>query len=88
MKLFLRTVFATIALTLFFSAFGVTETRAQNILPEILKRMEAHRKTLTSLRTNVKMDKYNPQIDSHDTTEGTAVYLPAPDAVCKLHIFY
>ncbi len=86
MKLFLRTVFATIALTLFFGAFGVTESRAQNILPEVLKRMEAHRKTLTSLRTNVKMDKYNPQIDSHDTTEGTAVYLPAKgrDALVRI----
>lgn len=79
MKSFLRLGFAAIVLTLFSSVFIVTETKAQNILPEILKRMEVNRTSLTSLRSNVMMDKYNPQIDAHDTTEGTAVYLPAKE---------
>lgn len=77
MKLFLRLGFAVIALGLFSGAFAVTETKAQTLLPEILKRMETHRKSLTSLRTSITMTKDNAQIDAHDITEGTAVYLPA-----------
>ena len=86
MKSFLRLSFAAIALTLFFSAAAVTETKAQNILPEILKRMEAHRNSLTSLRTNVTMVKINDQLQATDTTEGTAYYLPAKgrDALIRI----
>jgi outer membrane lipoprotein-sorting protein len=86
MKSFLRLSFAAVALTLFFGAFAAIETNAQNILPEILKRMEAHRNSLTSLRTNVKMVKINDQLKETDTTEGTASYLPAKgrDALIRI----
>jgi len=86
MKLHLKFGFAAIALTLFFSAFAVTETKAQNILPEILKRMEAHRNSLTSLRTNVTMVIINDQLKEKDITEGTALYLPAKgrDALVRI----
>jgi outer membrane lipoprotein-sorting protein len=86
MKLFLRTCFATIALTLFFGAFAAIETKAQNLLPEILKRMETHRNTLTSLRSNVTMVKYNAQLKESDKTEGTSIYLPTKgrDALVRI----
>ena len=87
MKSFLRLSLTTIAITLFFSAITVTETKAQGgPLNEILKRMETHRNTLTSLRTNVTMVKVNSQLKETDTTEGTAVYLPAKgrDALIRI----
>jgi len=86
MKSFLRLGFAAVTLTLFFGAFAAIETNAQNILPEILKRMEAHRNSLTSLRTNVTMVKINDQLKEKDVTEGTASYLPAKgrDALIRI----
>lgn len=86
MKLFFRLSFAAITLALFFAAFAATQIKAQNVLPEILKRMEAHRNSLTSLRSNVTMVKVNDQLKETDTTEGTAVYLPAKgrDALIRI----
>jgi outer membrane lipoprotein-sorting protein len=87
MKSFARLSLAAIAVTLFFNAFAVTETKAQGgPLNEILKRMETHRNSLTSLRSSVKMVKYNAQLKETDTTEGTSVYLPAKgrDALVRI----
>jgi outer membrane lipoprotein-sorting protein len=77
MKFFLRTSFAAIVLTLFSGAFAAHETNAQNILPEILKRMEVNRNSMTSLRSSVKMVKFNAQLKESDVSEGTIFYLPA-----------
>ena len=82
MKSFFKLGSTAIAITLFFNAFTVIETKAQgnNPLNEILKRMETNRQSLTSLRTGVKMVKYNSQLkttDKSDINEGTAIYLPA-----------
>jgi len=77
MKLFLRLGFTGMALTIFFNAFALTETKAQGVLNEILKRMEVNRSTMKSLRSNVTMVKYNSQLKESDTTEGTAIYIPA-----------
>lgn len=80
---------AIFAVILFFNAFAVTETKAQNPLPEILKRMETHRQSLTSLKTDVKMVKYNAQLkttDPSDITEGTAIYLPAKGSDALIRI--
>lgn len=77
MKSFFRLSLAAIAIILFFNAFAVIETKAQGgPLNDILKRMDEHNKSLTSLQTSVKMDKYNSQLDEHDVSEGTAKYLP------------
>ena len=86
MKNYLRLFLTAIALILFFNAFAVTETRAQNIVGEILKRMEAHRQSLSSLQASIKMDKYNTQLDEHDITEGAVMYLPAKgrDALVRI----
>ena len=86
MKNHLKLFLTAIAFILFFNVFAVTETRAQNIVGEILKRMEAHRQSLSSLQANIKMDKYNAQLDEHDVTEGTVMYLPAKgrDALVRI----
>jgi len=86
MKSFLRKGLAAIAFALFLNVFAATETKAQNILPEILKRMEAHKNSLTSLRTDVMMVKENAQLEETDTTEGMAFYLPAKgrDALIRI----
>lgn len=74
MKIFLRFGLTAIALTFFLNFIAVGNLNAQ--IPEILNRMEAHRATLKTLRADVMMDKYNPQLDVHDTTQGNVVYLP------------
>lgn len=76
MKSYLKLSLAAIALTLFFNVFAVTETKAQGALQEILNRMDTHNKALSSLQANVKMVKYNPQIDQESAQEGTVKYAP------------
>ncbi|CAN5595364.1 hypothetical protein BH24ACI2_BH24ACI2_15080 [soil metagenome] len=76
MKTFLRLGFVAVALILFFNAFAVTETKAQGILGDILKRMEVNHNTLVSLRADVKMVKYDSLLKESDTTEGRSIYLP------------
>jgi outer membrane lipoprotein-sorting protein len=88
MKSFLKLGLTAIAITLFFNAFTVIETKAQgnNPLNEILKRMETNRNALQSLRSKVTMVKYNSQLKESDTTEGTSMYLPVEgrDALVRI----
>ena len=79
MKNYLRLGLAAAALMLFFSAFAVTETKAQ-VIDQILKKMDEHYKALTSLRADVKMVKYDATLqvtEKSDIYEGTTIYLPA-----------
>jgi outer membrane lipoprotein-sorting protein len=58
---------------------GSAVTTPAQILNEILNRMEAHNKSLKSLKANVTMVKENAQLGGAlDTTEGSALYLPQP----------
>ena len=86
MKTFLRLGLTVMALMLVFNALAVPETKAQNPLVEILKRMEINRNNLTSLRANVTMVKYDSLLKEPDTTEGTTIYLPAKgrDALVRI----
>ncbi len=86
MKLFLRLSLTAIAITLFFSAITVTETKAQGVLNDILKRMEINRNTMKTLRSDVTMVKYNAQLKESDTTQGTSIYLPTKgrDALVRI----
>ena len=86
MKTSLRLGLIAVAIVLVFNAFAIIETKAQNPLPEILKRMETHRKSLTSLRSTVKMVKYDSVLKVPDTYEGTTIYLPAKgrDALVRI----
>lgn len=62
-------------MAVFFGLAGTATADAQ-VLREILNRMDAHNKALTSLRANVTMVKFNSQLNERDTSEGTTVYLP------------
>ena len=86
MKSYFRLFIPAIVLMVLFSTLAVSESKAQNILPEILKRMDEHQKALTSLTSSITMDKYNSQIDEHDIYEGAVNYLPAKgrDALVRL----
>jgi outer membrane lipoprotein-sorting protein len=66
----------TTFLGLLFSTFTVADARAQNILGEILRRMDLYNKTLQSLQAEVTMVKYNPQLNVSDISIGTTSYLP------------
>ncbi len=68
--------FLAVASIFIFNSFGVTEAKAQGPLNDILKRMEEHRKSLQTLKADVTMDKYNPQLDVHDVNQGSVIYLP------------
>ena len=75
MKSFLRTSLMAIAVAFIFGALSATDAKAQ--LQEILNRMDAHNKSLQTLRSNVTMVKYNDQLKESDTTEGTTMYIPS-----------
>ncbi len=75
MKVLFRLSFALVV-TVFFSSFAASETKAQSPLGKILERMETHRQSLTSLRANVTMVKYDSVLKVSDTTEGNSMYVP------------
>jgi outer membrane lipoprotein-sorting protein len=56
--------------------FTINAASAQGPLPEILKRMDAMNKSLTSVKADVKMDKFQSQLGETDTSTGTTSYLP------------
>ncbi len=61
---------------LIFLGVSVTEAPAQNILGEILRRMDLYNKTLQSLQADVTMVKFNPQLNVSDISQGSTSYLP------------
>ena len=61
-----------------FAIFSAVPATAQGVLSDILKRMDTNNKGLKSLKSSIKMSKYNPQLDEYDIYEGTVQYLPAP----------
>jgi outer membrane lipoprotein-sorting protein len=76
MNKFLRFGFMAIALVFFFNAVAVTETKAQIVLNEILKRMEAHRAALQTMQSEVTMVKTDALLGESDTYQGTVKYIP------------
>ncbi|MBS1796287.1 MAG: outer membrane lipoprotein carrier protein LolA [Acidobacteria bacterium] len=74
MKNYLRYGFIAVALGLMLAS-SATTTRAQ-IVNEVLKRMETHYKSLTSLRTNVTRAEYESSLKDTTTRNGKAIYLP------------
>lgn len=77
MSKFIRSGVFVIGLGLLISSVSVTEAKAQNILGEILRRMDLNNKSLQSLRADVSMTKYNAQLNITDPpTIGSTSYLP------------
>ncbi|HYP51687.1 MAG TPA: outer membrane lipoprotein carrier protein LolA [Pyrinomonadaceae bacterium] len=62
-------------------AFGaVSQTNAQDqvVIRELYNRMGENQKTLKSLRSKVRMEKYNSQLrESEGAQEGTVLYIPS-----------
>jgi outer membrane lipoprotein-sorting protein len=75
-----------VALGLFAGGLSVTEVSAQDKIREIMKRMDGHNKTLTTLRSRVTMVKTSAQLGESDTTVGTAIYAkrPGKDALVRI----
>ncbi len=73
MKRILRLTLPVIAIAMFVGV-SVTETSAQNKIGEIKRRMDAHNKTLTTLRSKVTMVKASPQVGTSDSTIGVVTY--------------
>lgn len=76
MKKLSRLGIFAIALAFFFGAFAATDSNAQGVLNDILKRMDAHKNALQSLEADVKMSKYDSLLKISDTTSGDTYYLP------------
>jgi len=76
MKRISRSIVFAAVLAIAFGAVSVTETRAQGVLNDILKRMEAHQKSLQSLQADVEMAKTNTQLNITDKQKGEVSYLP------------
>ena len=80
MNKFIKFSLLMIALIFVFGAFAnFTEVKAQApaaVIRELLQKMEDNRKSLTSMRANLRMEKFNSQIGDSDVMEGTVVYLP------------
>lgn len=55
---------------------SVSEANSQGVLREILNRMDAHNRSLASLKADVTMVKMNADLGENDTTVGTTSYLP------------
>ncbi|MGI8811448.1 MAG: LolA family protein [Pyrinomonadaceae bacterium] len=87
MSKFIKNMIAVAVVAFVMAGVSVTQTHAQGIVSDILQRMDAQNKSLSSLRANVRMAKVNAQLgDDADITEGTAIYLPrkGKDALVRI----
>lgn len=88
MKSYLRFILPAIALMIVFGGVSALESKAQpGKLGEILRRMDAHNKALTTVRADVTMGKQNAQLgDEPEITTGTAIYAkrPGKDALVRI----
>ncbi|HEX6126808.1 MAG TPA: outer-membrane lipoprotein carrier protein LolA [Pyrinomonadaceae bacterium] len=75
MNKYFRFILPAIAILFLFSA-SAANASGQDILRQILKRMDENNKSLTSVKGNIKMNKFNAQLGENDLTEGDISYLP------------
>jgi outer membrane lipoprotein-sorting protein len=74
MRKLVTMILPVFAVGLLFGSVGVLEAPAQTKLREILNRMDAHNKVLTTLRAKVTMVKSEAALGVSDTQIGTAIY--------------
>jgi outer membrane lipoprotein-sorting protein len=70
-----KTLLSIAAVAAIFGATS-TEAKAQGVLNDVLKRMDTAYKSLSTLRSNVKMEKTDSVLGETDTYEGTVIYVP------------
>ncbi len=68
------------------AGFTATATPAQDKINEILRRMDAHNKGLTTLRAKIAMVKKDSVLGTNDTMTGKAIYAkrPGKDALVRI----
>ncbi|MFN0278628.1 MAG: LolA family protein [Pyrinomonadaceae bacterium] len=76
MSKLLRYSFFTLSLGLLISSVSVREAKAQDVINEVLRRMDNNNKSIQSIRSDVTMVKTNVQLGVSDTTHGNTSYLP------------
>jgi outer membrane lipoprotein-sorting protein len=86
MKKSSKLIFAAISITLFFNVLSVPKAKAQNVLIEILKRIQTNNNYLHSLHSKITLAKYNSQLKEIDVFEGTAIYAKASGNRISLRI--
>jgi outer membrane lipoprotein-sorting protein len=74
MKKWVRSLLTIAVIGVFAGALSVSQASGQSPIREILNRMDAHNKSLTTLRAKVTMVKTNAQLGESDTQTGTAIY--------------
>lgn len=79
MTKYMRYILPAIALAILFTA-SAGEASAQDILRQILKRMDDNNKSLVSLKGAIKMAKTDATLGETDTTDGELNYLPGRSA--------
>jgi outer membrane lipoprotein-sorting protein len=72
----LKVGFISVVAVIILLAGSAENAKAQGVLREILNRMDAHNKSLSSLRADVRMEKLNSQLGETDVTTGNTSYLP------------
>lgn len=72
----LRTGIIASIMALLLFASSASEAKAQGVLREILNRMDAHYKSLTSLKADVTMTKTDVTLGETDTYNGSTSLLP------------
>jgi outer membrane lipoprotein-sorting protein len=75
MNRYFRFLLPAIAFIFLFNASS-SAVSAQNVLREILQRMDNNNRSLVSLKSSIKMNKVNSQLGENDLTEGSLSYLP------------
>jgi len=73
---YLRYGIFSLAIAFSFSFVSLSEASAQNVLGDIMRRMDGNNKTLQSLQSDVMMAKHNPQLNVTDVLVGSTSYLP------------
>ncbi len=84
----MKVLINAVLIAVFVFAAGASELIAQGPLSEILKRMDVHNKSLTSVQASVTMKKHNPQLNVTDTYLGSTSYIPrsAKESKGKLYM--
>ena len=72
----LRYSLLSLVFGIFVLSAAVSEAHGQNVMGEILKRMDINNKSIQTLKVGVTMTKYNPQLKTSDVSIGSASYLP------------
>lgn len=76
MNKYFKYIVPAIAIIFLVSAAANVASAQVGVLGEILKRMDVNNQALKSLKSGIKMNKYNDQLKENDLTEGDLNYIP------------